>query len=150
MMALFFAKQGGHIVCGGTTSTLAADYLGKRLEVGIPSYIDPAIPPTAAIEGVDLVTEGVITINKVLGYARDYLADNNLYMNWNRGKDGAAQIARLLFEQATDINFYVGRAVNPAHQSPDLPIGFSIKMRLVEELAEALRKMGKRIKVSYF
>lgn len=56
----------------------------------------------------------------------------------------------MLFEEATDINFYVGRAVNPAHQNPNLPINFSIKMRLVEELAEALKKMGKRIKVSYF
>jgi len=55
-----------------------------------------------------------------------------------------------LFEESTDINFYVGRAVNPAHQNPDLPINFNIKMNLVEELSECLRKMGKRIKVSYF
>ena len=54
------------------------------------------------------------------------------------------------FEEATDINFYVGRAVNPAHQNPDLPINFNIKMNLVEELSECLRRMGKRIKVSYF
>ena len=46
--------------------------------------------------------------------------------------------------------FYVGRAVNPAHQNPDLPINFSIKMRLVDELSDALKQMGKRIKVSYF
>lgn len=62
----------------------------------------------------------------------------------------ASQIARLLFEEATDINFYVGRAVNPAHQNPDLPINFSIKMRLVDELSDSLKQMGKRIKVSYF
>ena len=54
------------------------------------------------------------------------------------------------FDEATDINFYVGRAVNPAHQNPDLPINFNIKMNLVNELAECLKKMGKRIKVSYF
>ena len=53
-------------------------------------------------------------------------------------------------KEATDINFYVGRAVNPAHQNPDLPINFNIKMNLVEELSACLRKMGKRIKVSYF
>ena len=55
-----------------------------------------------------------------------------------------------LFEEATDINFYVERAVNPAHQNPDLPINFSIKMNLVNELSNSLRQMGKRIKVSYF
>ncbi len=64
--------------------------------------------------------------------------------------DGASAIARMLFEEATDINFFVGRATNPAHQNPDLPIGFNIKMRLVEQLSEALKSMGKKIKVSYF
>lgn len=76
--------------------------------------------------------------------------DNESYVNWCYKKDGASLIAKLLFEEATDINFYVGRAMNPAHQNPDLPINFSIKMRLVDELAEALKRMGKRIKVSYF
>ena len=64
--------------------------------------------------------------------------------------DGASLICRLLFEEATDINFYVGRAINPAHQNPDLPINFSIKMNLVEELSKCLKQMGKKIKVSYF
>jgi len=59
-------------------------------------------------------------------------------------------LSRILFEEATDINFYVGKAVNPAHQNPELPINFSIKMRLVDELSDCLRNMGKRIKVSYF
>ena len=108
------------------------------------------IPPIAHIEGVDLVTEGVITVNRVLEYAKDYLGDNEKYEEWNYNRDGAALICRLLFEEATDINFYVGRAINPAHQNPDLPINFSIKMNLVEELSKCLKQMGKRIKVSYF
>ena len=72
------------------------------------------------------------------------------YEDWSYGKDGASLISRLLFEEATDINFYVGKAINPAHQNPDLSINFNIKMNLVQELSEALKKMGKRIKVSYF
>jgi hypothetical protein len=150
MMSLFFSKEGKHIICGGTTGTLAAEFLKRPLETGMPYYPDPEIPPTAKIEGVDLVTEGIITIHRVLEYARDYLADNGNYIHWNSGKDGASQIARLLFEEATDINFYAGRAVNPAHQNPDQPIAFSIKMRLIDELASCLKKMGKRIKVSFF
>jgi hypothetical protein len=149
MMSLFFSKEGKHIVCGGTTSKIAADYLDKPLIPNL-NYVDPEIPPTANIEGVDLVTEGVITINKVLAYAEDYLKDNESYRVWSYKKDGASQIARLLFEEATDINFFVGKAVNPAHQNPDLPIHFNIKMQLISELAECLKKMGKNIKVSYF
>ena len=149
MMSLFFSKEGKHIVCGGTTSSIAAKYLGKPLRASL-SFERSEIPPTAEIEGVDLVTEGVITMNKVIEYAKDYLGDNLLYEDWSWGKDGASRICRLLFEEATDINFYVGRAVNPAHQNPDLPINFNIKMNLVEELSACLKKMGKRIKVSYF
>ena len=129
MMSLFFSKEGKHIVCGGTTSSIAAEFLHKPLMPTV-DYPDPEIPPIARIEGVDLVTEGVITINKVLKYAQDYLADNESYTQWSYKKDGASQIARLLFEEATDINFYVGRAVNPAHQNPNLPINLILKCGL--------------------
>lgn len=149
MMSLFFSKEGKHIVCGGTTSELAAKFLGKPLDADI-DYFDPEIPPTAKIEGVDLVTEGVITMTRVLQYAQDRLGENDEYIAWSNKPDAASQIARVLFEEATDINFYVGRAVNSAHQNPNLPISFSVKMRLVDELSECLRKMGKKIKVSYF
>ena len=149
MMSLFFSKEGKHIVCGGTTSSIAAKYLGKPVKASL-SFERSDVPPIAEIEGVDLVTEGVITVNKVLEYAKDYLGENKYYEHWNFQKDGASLISRLLFEEATDINFYVGRAVNPAHQNPDLPINFNIKMNLVEELSKCLRLMGKRIKVSYF
>ena len=149
MMALFFSKEGKHIVCGGTTSSLAARYLGKPLRASL-NFESSDVPPTAELEGVDLVTEGVITVNKVVEYAKDYLGENKHYEHWNFKRDGASMICRLLFEEATDINFYVGRAINPAHQNPELPITFSIKMNLVEELSACLKKMGKRIKVSYF
>ena len=133
MMTLFFSKEGKHIICGGTTSSIAAKYLGKPLKPKL-----------------EFIDKGVITINKVLSYARDYLKDNESYSQWGVKKDGASLICRLLFEEATDINFFVGRAINPAHQNPDLPINFNIKMQLVTELSDCLKKMGKRIKVSYF
>ncbi len=149
MMSLFFSKEGKHIICGGTTSSIAAKYLGKPIKASL-CFEQSDLPPIAEIDGVDLVTEGVITVNRVVEYAQDYLDKNEMYEHWNFKKDGASKISRLLFEEATDINFYVGRAINPAHQNPDLPINFNIKMNLVEELSKCLKKMGKRIKVSYF
>ncbi len=149
MMALFFGKEGKHIVCGGTTSSIVSKYLGKPIKASL-NFLSSDVPPIAEIDGVDLVTEGVITINKVLEYAKDHLEDNKSYEIWGYKHDAASEICRLLFEEATDINFYVGRAVNPAHQNPDLPINFNIKMNLVEELSKCLRAMGKHIKVSYF
>ena len=149
MMNLFFSKEGTKIVCGGTTSNIASRYLGKPL---IPTldYFDPEVPPISKLQGVDLVTEGVVTISKVLKLGEDFLAGKDTSADWTSKKDGASLIAQKLFEKATDINFFVGRAINPAHQNPDLPITFGIKIQLIENLAKCLEKMGKRIKVSYF
>ena len=148
-MNLFFAKEGAKIVCGGTTSNLAANYLGEQI---LPSldYPDPDVPPISIIEGVDLVTEGVITLSKVLTYAEDFLDNAKLAPNWAVGKDGASRIARELFENATDIHFFVGLAINPAHQNPNLPITFGVKQQLIQSLAACLEKMGKHIRLSYF
>lgn len=149
MLALFFSKGGKHVVCGGATSNMVANYLGKELEVDL-NYTDSDVPPMGKIEGVDLVTEGVITMNKVREYAEDFIGDNILYQVWGYKKDAASVLARLLFEEATDIDFYVGRAINPAHQNPDLPINFSIKMSIVEQLIDSLKKMGKNVKGNFF
>ena len=130
------------------TSSIAAKWLNKPLRASLDFTGD--IPPIAYLEEVDLVTEGVITVNRVVEYAKDNIGENKHYEDWSYGKDSASLISRLLFEEATDINFYVGKAINPAHQNPDLPINFNIKMNLVQELSETLKKMGKRIKVSDF
>lgn len=149
MMNLFFAKQGEKIICGGTTATIASRYLHRELKPTL-DYPDPEIPPISQLDGVDLVTEGVVTISRVLKYAEDFLNGTDLSASWSTRRDGASLIARELFEKATDINFFVGRAINPAHQNPDLPITFGIKIQLIENLAKCLEKMGKQIKVSYF
>ena len=149
MQTLFFAKEGKHIVCGGTTSKLASEYLGKPV-VPCLDYFDPEIPPIAKIEGIDLVTEGVVTMTKVLEYADSYLNGSISISDLSMKKDGASQIAHMLFEEATDISFYVGRAVNPAHQNPALPINFNVKMQLIDEVSKKLKAMGKNINVSYF
>lgn len=149
MLSLFFGKKGKHLICGGTTATVAAKYLGEKVETDL-NFDDPSIPPTATIKGVDLVTEGIITMSKVKDYAENFLNDNALYYVWGYQKDGASKLARALFEEATDIDFYVGRAMNPAHQNPNLPINFSIKMQIAEQLIDYLKKMGKKVKGNYF
>lgn len=147
MMSLFFAREGKHVVCGGTTAKLAAAYLGKDVTTS-DRMPDPDIPPISAVEGVDLVTEGIVTMDRVLTYAKDYLAGNAQFEEWSYKKDGASLISRMLFETATDVNLFIGRAVNPAHQN--LPFNFEVKMRLVSELVDCLQKMGKIVLINYF
>ena len=150
MLASFFAEPGKHIVSGGTTSALAARHLGRELDTTLPAYVDPEIPPTAKLEGVDLVTEGVVTLSRVVEYAQDYLGDNARYAEWGYKKDGASLAARMLFEEATDVNLYIGRAVNPAHQAEGLPIGFDRKMQIADQLSDCLKRMGKAVKTYRF
>ena len=149
MMNLFFAKEGAKIVCGGTTSNVVSRYLHKPILASL-EYPDPEVPPTSRIEGVDLVTEGVVTLSKVLKYAEDFLDSAKLAPLWAVQRDAASLIARELFENATDINFFVGRAINPAHQNPNLPITFAIKQQLIQNIADCLKRMGKHIRLSYF
>lgn len=146
--SLFFSLEGQHIVCGGTTAKVAARYLGKEI---LPDSVnmDETIPPMSIIEGVDLVTEGMITLRRVSEYAEDYLDRNSLYFDWSCRLDGASLIACALFEEATDIHFFVGCAVNPAHQDDDA-FGYKLKMKAVESLIEQLKKMNKQVKVTYF
>ena len=149
MMAQFFARPGHKIVCGGTTSNVVSRYLDKPICASL-DYHDPEVPPISTIEGVDLTTEGVLTLSKVLTYAEDFLGQATLATHWMTSKDGASLIARELFEHATDVHFFVGRAINPAHQNPNLPINFAIKQQLITNLAECLRKMGKHIHLTYY
>ncbi len=149
MMSLFFSQEGKFIICGGTTAAIAARFLSQEIRTSL-EYIDRDIPPICEIDGVDLVTEGVLTVNRVMEYAQDYLKENRLYHIWREKNDAASRVARLLFEEATDISFFVGEAVNPAHQDPTMSITFKNKMRLIMELSECLEKMNKKVKISFF
>ena len=149
MLEAFFSQSGRRIVCGGSTNQLAARYLGKELTASL-DYFDSDLPPMYSLEGVDLSTEGAITISRVLDYAGEYLSGTQLHPRWEGKRDGAARIARLLFENATDIHFFVGCAMNPAHQNPNLSLDFGAKFQLIEKLAKRLEEMGKRVTVRFF
>ena len=108
----------------------------------------PDVPATAHIDGVDLVTEGIVTLKKVSELARQYTSNASMSLDIKDRTDGASMITKLLFEEATDINFFVGQAVNPAHQSSGVDINFTAKMGIIKDLEEQLLKMGKHVKVS--
>ena len=149
MAAAFFASEGTHIVCGGSTNQIAARHLGKEVEANL-EYGDDDLPPMYRIEGVDLCTEGVVTISKVLDYANDYLAGSQLNPSWKFSTDGASRIAQALFDEASDISFFVGCAINPAHQNPNLSIAFGAKFQLIDQLGKCLEKMGKRVRTRFY
>lgn len=143
----FLSYDGIRIVCGGTTSQIVADYLGEKVETNL-NYFDRELPPTGSIKGIDLVTEGVLTLRKLIELSEIYIQiDSNIPKNYTK-KDGASRLADFLFEKATSIHFFVGQAVNEAHRG--LPIDSTLKFKLVEKLSENLNAMGKITEVKYY
>lgn len=141
--------DGTKIVCGGTTSQIVSKVSGKQLKTDL-NYISPDVPPIGRMEGIDLVTEGVITLGKTLdlmqryekgGVGRDNALDSK--------KDGAHLLAQTLIYKCTGVKFVVGRALNPAHQNPDLPLNLGIKLRLVQDIADCLKRLDKQVEIEY-
>lgn len=149
MVSRFLSGEGKHVVCGGTTASIVARYLGKDIEAVNNDMPDEGIPPISQIEGIDLVTEGMITLNRVLEYARDFADKNSDYFSWNYKNDGASLLSSILLEEATDINFFMGCAINPAHQA-NSSLNISLKMKLMDELVEVLQSVNKNVMVTYY
>lgn len=142
----FMSRPGKKVVCGGTSSQIVARYLGKRVKTSF-EFPDREVPPIGFIEGIDLATEGVITLRRLLELSEKYISLNDLTPKTFNKKDGASLLANVLFEEATHITFFVGQGVNAAHQG--LPIDITMKLKLVEHLAQNLRAMGKEVVLNY-
>ncbi|MEG2070554.1 MAG: hypothetical protein RR034_04195, partial [Bacteroidales bacterium] len=142
----FMNCNGKRVVCGGTSSQIVARYLGKPLKTSF-DFPDKEVPPIGFIEGIDLTTEGVLTLRKLLELSEKYISVCDLTPKIFHKKDGASLLANILFEEATHIEFFVGQSVNVAHQG--LPIDTTMKLKLVEKLANNLRVMGKNVIVNY-
>lgn len=130
------------VICGGTTAQLVAREIGEQLDVEM-DRINPndPVPPTGKIAGIDLVTEGLLTLSKTVKYLQQKEVPEF--------SNGASRLSNLL-KRCDKIHLLVGRAINPAHQNPDLPLELSIKPQLVNELADVLRALGKQVSVEYF
>jgi len=147
----FMNSEGKKVVCGGTSANIAARVLKKKIVTNV-NYHDLSIPPMATIEGLDLVTEGVITLGKMLKLLRRYEQDDFDvdFFDELDGENGASKLAKLLIEECTAINLFVGTAMNVAHQNSNLPFELSVRMNLVEQLSEVAKKLGKTVQVKYY
>ncbi len=137
----FTHRLGRRVVCGGTTAKIVARQMGQSLEVDL-STVTAEVPPVARIAGVDLVTEGILTLTRV----RDLLAAGTDRAAVRFQVDGASSLLRLLLE-VDHVHFLVGQALNPAHQNPDLPHQLGIRAGVVREIVEELRKRGTEVTV---
>ncbi|MEE1243743.1 SpoIIE family protein phosphatase [Frisingicoccus sp.] len=151
VMEDFFSVSGTRIVCGGTSANIVSRYLGKPIKASL-TYYNPDIPPTAEIEGMDLVTEGVLTLNHTVQLLHSYNKGevdegffNNLY-----DLNGASRLTKVLIEECSHLNLFVGKAINSTYQAAALSFDLSIRQRLVEQLISECREMGKIVTIKYY
>ena len=146
VLKLFFSKNGKSVICGGSTASVVSKYLNKPMRV-IQDSGNEEVPDMASIEGVDYVTEGIITLKKVVELILKFSKNPMYCLKISKSKDPASILALLLIEDATDVNIYFGMSENVAHQGTD--IDFDTKLELIKQLEECLNKMGKSVKISF-
>ncbi|MFR5601753.1 MAG: SpoIIE family protein phosphatase [Lachnospiraceae bacterium] len=140
------------IVCGGTSATIVSRELNKRMDVSM-EYVDPDIPPIAYIDGIELVTEGVLTLNRVIQllkrYVKNEAVSEDFFLELDK-QNGASMVAKMIIEDCTELHLYVGKAINSAYQNPGLPFDLGIRQNLVEQLKNTVEAMGKPVTVTYY
>ncbi len=139
-------------VCGGTSANIVARVLGKKVDVSV-DYVPGDIPPISYIDGIDLVTEGVVTLNRVLKLLEKYTKDDEIDENFFielEDPNGASMVAKVLIDRCTDLHLFVGQAVNEAYQNPELPFELGVRKKLVERIGEVMEKLGKTVEITYY
>lgn len=134
--------KGKKVLCGATTADIISRELGLEIEDSLV-FDDPDLPPVSHMEGMDLVTEGILTITKVTRILKDFSPSYTL------GKGPADRIVKLV-QQSDEIHFIIGTRVNVAHQDPNLPIDLEIRRTVVKRMARILEeKFLKEVSISY-
>jgi hypothetical protein len=134
--------KGKVILCGGTTADIVARELNKAI-IDELIFEDPELPPESFIEGIDIVTEGILTLQKVNEILKSY--NNSVRL----GKGPADKIVRLIME-SDEIHFIIGTRINIAHQDPNLPVDLEIRRTVVKRIARLLEeKWLKKVSLEY-
>lgn len=135
----FMAEKGMKAIAGGTTANIVSRCTGEQVHVDL-TYYDSKVPPTAQLAGVDLVTEGVLTLNGTI--------ERLMAGQYEKGKDGASRLAKMLMD-ADQISILAGMAINPAHQNPNFPMPVNLKTQLISKLQTILERKGKEVFIEW-
>ncbi|MBR3675687.1 MAG: SpoIIE family protein phosphatase [Alphaproteobacteria bacterium] len=137
---LSFGFFGGKkAICGGTTANMISRELRREI-VNIPQTECGDLPPVAAMDGVDLVTEGILTLTR----AAEYLEREEL-----QHKDAAGLLVKFLLESDI-IEFMVGAMLNQAHYDPALPVEIEVRRTVIKKMKKLLEdKYFKQVTISY-
>ncbi|HSV87073.1 MAG TPA: SpoIIE family protein phosphatase [Bacteroidales bacterium] len=124
--------EGKKIICGGTTASIIGHELNITIKDSL-NFEDPDLPPVSYMEGIDLVTEGILTLSKVSEILDKFSPRTDL------GTGPADSIVKMFLE-VDSITFVVGTAINVAHQDPNLPVELEIRRTVIKKIVQSLEK----------
>ena len=127
------AFQGRKIVSGGTTAQIVSRLLGKKLTLDLSSW-SKDVPPASKMEGIDLVTEGMLTLSRVATILEKRLNPAEL------PNDPARKFVEILLD-SDQVFFLVGTKINEAHQDPNIPVEIGIRRTIIGRLRNALEEI---------
>ncbi len=136
---MFDNFKGKKAICGGTTANLISRELNKPITMDTTISIGK-LPSCSYMDGVDLVTEGVLTLTKTLEYLESGTSDID---------NAAGKLVNFLLDSDC-INFMVGAKLNQAHYDPALPVEIEIRKNIIKKIAEVLQsKYFKKVSIQY-
>jgi len=124
--------RGAKVISGGTTANIVARELGRKIRMDISSCT-ANLPPTAAMDGVDLITEGTLTLGRVAQMLEEGKTDDP------PSADGAGQLLSLLLDSDI-VCFVVGTRINEAHQDPNIPLELDLRRNIVRRILAQLEQ----------
>lgn len=124
--------QGKKAVSGGTTANIISRELDQPISVDMSSY-DRQIPPISIMDGIDLVTEGTITLGKVIE-----ILEKGVRQDFNPG-NGAERLVNMMMNSDI-IHFLVGTKINDAHQDPNIPVELDIRRNIFKRIERHMRE----------
>jgi hypothetical protein len=137
------AFSGKKIICGATTSDIISREWGKEI-IDSNVITDPELPPVSHMEGVELITEGILTLSKVNELLKGYNQSTKL------GKGPADEIVKLILD-SDEIQFIAGTKINVAHQDPNLPLDLELRRTVVHRITRVLEeKFLKEVTMKFF
>lgn len=132
--------QGKKVLCGGTTANIISRELEIPIRVSM-EITDQELPPLSYMEGIDLITEGILTLSKV---------ERMLNQGIPEKSQGPANELITLLQNSDKIQFLVGTRINVAHQDPNLPVELEIRRNVVKKIKYLLEtKFLKDVEISY-
>ncbi|WKY48637.1 SpoIIE family protein phosphatase [Eubacteriaceae bacterium ES3] len=139
--------RGKKIICGGTAGNMMAREFGEEIKIDL-STMSEKLPPVGRMESIDLVTEGVLTIQETVKLIESYL-NNQVSSEIFKEKNAASILANYLINECTNIDVIMGNSINPAHQNADFPEELSCKWRITQKLIALLEVFNKGINIIY-